>query len=106
MKWYKLNPDHTTEVLPDGEYPLQKEFTAAIKHVGDETIDGQRVSTVFLHLDHNWEPGGPPVLFETMIFGGPYDQEMWRYHTWEEAKVSHDKIIHCLKHGINPNETI
>lgn len=106
MKWYKLNEDHTTEPYPEGEYPLNGEFTSRSKHVGDETIDGQRVSTVFLHLDHNWDPEGQPVLFETMIFGGEYDEEMWRYCTWNEAKEGHDKIVHCLKHGINPNESI
>jgi len=106
MGWYKLNEDHTTEALPKGEYPLNGEFTASSKHVGDETIDGQRVSTVFLHLDHNWDPEGKPVLFETMIFGGEYNEEMWRYCTWDEAKAGHDKVVHCLKHGINPNEAI
>lgn len=106
MKWYTLNPDHTTALLPDGEYPMHKEITGTIKHVGDETIDGQRVSTVFLHLDHNWDPEGQPVLFETMIFGGPYDQEMWRYHTWDEAKASHDNIVHRLKEGLNPHEAL
>lgn len=40
------------------------------------------VSTVFLSLDHNfsrlWGGGGEPIYWESMIFGGPYDQEQWR----------------------------
>lgn len=104
MKWYKLNDDKTVELLSDGRFPTAEE--SKNKRVGDDTIDGQRVSTVFLQLDHNWEPDGKPILFETMIFDGEYDQSMWRYHTWEEAKQGHDKITHCLKHGINPNEAI
>lgn len=101
MNWYKLNDDHSVTKLPHGQYPEGK-----VSHVGDDTIDGQRVSTVFLSLDHNWEPDGEPVLFETMIFGGPYDQDMWRYKSWGEARQAHEIIVHCLKHGINPNEVI
>jgi hypothetical protein len=106
MRWYKLNEDHSVEMLPKGEYPLNSDLRSPIKHIGDETIYDQRVSTVFLHLDHNWDPGGQPVLFETMIFGGEYDQEMWRYCTWEEAKAGHDRIVNCLKEGVTPIETI
>lgn len=47
-----------------------------------------RVSTVFLGIDHNWF-GGPPLLFESMVFGGPLDQEMRRYSTWDEAVAGH-----------------
>ena len=107
MKWYKLNEDHTTEPYPEGEYPLNGEFTSRSKHVGDETINGQRVSTVFLDLDHNFMFEDPrPVLFETMIFDGEYSGEMWRYCTWDEAKEGHDRIVNCLKQGINPTQDI
>ena len=46
------------------------------------------VSTVFLGLDHGY-CGGPPILFETMIFGGPHDQYQERYCTWDEAVRGH-----------------
>lgn len=104
MNWYKINDDKTVELLPPGEFPAEDSYTSVSRRVGDDTVDGQRVSTVFLQLDHNWDPDGKPVLFETMIFGGPQDLDMWRYHTWQEAKEGHDRIVHCLKHGINPNE--
>jgi hypothetical protein len=48
------------------------------------------VSTVFLGLDHNWG-GGPPLLFETMIFGGRHDDYQERYSTWDEAVEGHKK---------------
>jgi hypothetical protein len=105
MKWYKLNEDKTFELVADGIYPSEADLNN--KRVGDDTVDGQRVSTVFLHFDHNWSLDNTnPVLFETMIFGGEYDQDMWRYCSWNEAKEGHDKIVHCLKHGINPNEAL
>lgn len=96
--WYKLNDDKTVEPLPAGTYP-QKDDNF---RVGDDTIDGQRVSTVFLSMDHNMSIDAIPVLFETMIFDGPYDGAMWRYSTWDEAKTGHDYIVNCLKQGIKP----
>jgi hypothetical protein len=48
------------------------------------------VSTVFLGLDHNFSGKGPPILFETMVFGGKFDQEYDRYSTWEAATIGHD----------------
>ncbi len=47
------------------------------------------VSTVFLGLDHNYYPSGPPILFETMVFGGPLDGYQYRYATFEEALQGH-----------------
>jgi hypothetical protein len=51
------------------------------------------ISTVFLGLDHNFSGDGNPVLFETMIFGGERDGEMYRYHTYDEAMTDHQAII-------------
>jgi len=52
-----------------------------------------RVSTVFLGLDHQFGDG-PPLLFQTMIFGGEYDQ--WRYSTWDEAVLGHNAAVSSL----------
>ncbi len=51
-----------------------------------------RVSTVFLGIDHSFT-GGKPVLFETMIFGGEYDGEQWRYTTWDDAEAGHRRAM-------------
>lgn len=67
------------------------------RHVGNTTVGGIRVSTVFLGVDHNFG-GGPPLLFETMIFGGPHDQHQERCSTWEEAEEMHRKA--CAMAGI------
>jgi hypothetical protein len=71
------------------------------RSVGDDTlrrtVDGQpiaiRVSTVFLALDHNHFGDGDPLLFETMVFGGPHDQDQWRYATWDEAERGHSAVL-------------
>jgi len=53
-------------------------------------IDGTKVfvSTVFLGLDHGWGVG-PPVLWETMIFGGPHNDYQRRYTTRDGAEMGH-----------------
>ena len=48
------------------------------------------VSTVFLGLNHQFGDG-PPLLFETMIFGGEHDQYQDRCSTWDEAEAMHTK---------------
>ena len=54
------------------------------------------VSTVFLGLNHRFGPG-PPLLFETLIFGGKRDQAMWRYSTWDEAEAGHAAAVAMLE---------
>lgn len=55
------------------------------------------ISTVFLGLDHNWMPDGPPLLFETMVFGGKLDQECERSSTWEEAETDHRLMVERVR---------
>ncbi len=51
------------------------------------------VSTVFLVLDHSFGDDGPPVLWETMTFGGPEDLECRRYRSREDAVAGHDEEV-------------
>jgi hypothetical protein len=52
--------------------------------------DGVTVCTTFLGMDYQWKDEGPPLLFETMIFGeGHATGEFWRSSTWEEAEKKH-----------------
>ena len=65
-------------------------------HVADETVGNSRVSTVFLAIDHSFGEG-PPILFETMVFGGPLSYEQNRCTTWEEAEVMHAAMCEQVK---------
>jgi hypothetical protein len=47
---------------------------------------------------------GPPVLYETMIFGGPFDNYQWRHHNRHEALAAHDQIVTALQRGDEPPE--
>jgi hypothetical protein len=69
-------------------------FETADRGVATDTLPtGVRVSTVFLGVDHGFSMAQRPVLFETMIFGGPHDQDTWRYATWEEAEKGHRQAV-------------
>jgi ribosomal protein S27AE len=62
-------------------------------HVADETINGVRVSTVFLCIDHNYRDNDTPILWETMIFGGAYDQQCKRCGgSREQAEAMHREM--------------
>ena len=47
----------------------------ANRRVASDQIGGILISTVFLGLDHSFSENGPPLLFETMIFGGHWEEE-------------------------------
>ena len=54
---------------------------------------GISVSTVFLGLDHRWFGDGPPLVFETMVFGGEFDHEQERYGSWAAAEAGHKRWV-------------
>jgi len=60
--------------------------------VKQEDIDKVRISTVFLGIDYSFLFKEPPLLFETMIFGGKLNQKQDRYSTWDEAIEGHEKM--------------
>jgi hypothetical protein len=50
------------------------------------------VSTIFTGLDY--QPfDGPPLVFETIIFGGPHGKQTWRYSNYDEALAGHAKAV-------------
>lgn len=53
---------------------------------------GVDVSTVFLGLDHSFG-GGPPILYETLVFGGPLDGQGQRTCTREQAVERHKQWV-------------
>jgi hypothetical protein len=56
-----------------------------------------QVSTVFLGLDHRYSGEGPPLVFETLVFGGPLDGEIRRCSTWAEAKMQHRTVCGMVR---------
>lgn len=75
-------------------------FETANRHVAQETVGDVRVSTVFLGLNHRIGPG-EPLLFETMVFGGPHDGHQDRCATWEQAEGLHAEAVALARSGLN-----
>lgn len=86
------NPQRTSDILEWGR------FAETDRHVAEDKIGDVRVSTVFLGLDHSYD-GGPPVLWETMIFGGEHDQHQERYTSRKDAEAGHAKAVALVKGG-------
>lgn len=82
--------DRYLELLRDDE-PDRAYSRIALDDVGDV-----RVSTVWLGLDHGWGTERP-VIFETMVFGGPLDEEVVRYSTESEARAGHAAMVQRVK---------
>lgn len=81
------NPKPEPDVRAWGEW-VQK----ADRRIALDKFDGVKVSTVFLGLDHNFG-SGEPLVFETMVFGGPFDEECERYSTREQAIAGHAAMV-------------
>lgn len=95
--------DGKTPVLEPDITKWAKWYEAADRTVAYTVVDTHEVvSTVFLGSDHQWGIG-PPLLFETMVFGGNDDGFMSRYSTWQEAEQGHEAIVNRLVPKSEPN---
>ena len=89
--WYRMEKDGSVNPIQNFEEANKdSERILAKTKVGKD-----EVSTVFLGLDHNFDPNDKPILFETMIF--PKCEYCERYHTFEEAWKGHKRVVAALK---------
>lgn len=68
------------------------------KRVAVDEVGGVTVSTVWLGLNHQWGDG-PPHIFESMVFGGEFDQDCDRYSTEAEALAGHARFVERVRAG-------
>lgn len=71
--------------------------------VAVDHVDDVRVSTI--HLIHGCGlpgPDRPPLIFETMIFGGPHTMWCRRYATEDDARSGHAAVVDALRNGRYP----
>lgn len=97
---YILDENRTPIEEPDiikwGAWMKTSDRTIRKTHVGKVWV-----STVFLGLDHNF-CGGPPLLYETMIFemGDEYQE---RYATEQEAIEGHERALQVARECVRDN---
>lgn len=92
-RWYILNNNNKPIPASITEAADWLEESSDRRTIKRDEIGDILVSTVFLGLDHAWIPGGKPVLWETMIFGGEHDQYQERYTSHEDALEGHKKAL-------------
>ena len=65
----------------------------------DITLD-VRVSTIFTGIDCSHTDmmvlSDAPILFETVVMGGPLNGHIFYAQTWDEAQACHDGVLHAL----------
>ena len=74
---------------------------AAWSETHNRTIDRTEVgevliSTVFRGIDQSIGEG-PPLLFETRIYGGEFDGESQRFATLGDAKRGHHELVDAVR---------
>jgi 20S proteasome alpha/beta subunit len=78
-------------------------FHPLYQQIARTTIGPYTVSTVWLGLDHNWGDG-PPLIFETMIFGSSnLDEDCHRWSTEAQALAGHAELV-TLVYATLPDE--
>jgi len=92
MNFYILDADHHVHRV-SMEVWAKWFGDIATRRVAETGIGDTCVSTVFLGINHRFIGEGPPLLFETMIFGGELDEQMWRYSSWDDAEAGHAAAV-------------
>lgn len=108
LKQYVLDennkPVATSSMAEWGEFFRNTERRTVAKTDG---VNGYDISTVFLGIDHNYSTEGPPILFETMVFGDDGDDVYCvRCSTWEEAEAQHAEAVQLVKNGRIEEESL
>jgi hypothetical protein len=99
-KFYMLDDEHHAvecDVLTWGKF-----FERIENRLVDYTqiTSACEVSTIFLGIDHRMYGEGPPILFETMVFGGSLDENQWRYSSWDDALTGHKSAVRKAREAV------
>ena len=68
------------------------------RRVANTEINGTEISTVFTGIDSTLG-GGPPALWETMIFGGEHESFQERYTSMNAAIAGHATAFALVSRG-------
>lgn len=79
------------------------------KQVAEDFVGDYHISTVFLAINHTWGGKGPPILWETMIFGGEYkngEEYQERYSSHADALEGHGRAIRLARAMLDVKNTL
>jgi len=100
--WYILDENYKPIPASIAEYQTWTEEDPGNKIVKQENIKNVLISTVFLGLDHAYA-SKEPILWETMIFEGKYDQYQKRYKSYEDAVKGHAHALSLVENSTYNN---
>lgn len=101
-----FKPAKNVKYILDGDKPVAEPdlakwavwFQSANRQVGYIEINGSIVSTVFMGLDHGFDDGKQPIVWETMVFGGTFDEHQQRCAgTREQAEAMHESVVKMVR---------
>lgn len=74
----------------------QKLISSPARIIKQETVNNKFISTVHIVFNHNSDPDGLPLIFETMVFPNSEDFEdeyCERYSSLEDALAGHQRAV-------------
>ena len=90
----------------EATFPSDPDEYMRYRRVGQDVLvmDGEpcNVSTVWIGIDMGFMRTGPPIIFETMVFGGPFGDATMRYATEMAAQEGHVRTVADLMAGRTP----
>lgn len=92
---YRLNKDGSVSPCSVEEWAQDFEAERGGKRIRLDDVGRVRVSTIFFGVDTAVD--GPPLVFETMIFGGAHDRWTTKTSTQAEAEQAHATALAMVK---------
>jgi hypothetical protein len=83
-----ITPQQWGVYFQDADYKILKQDTLVLGGPVE-------ISTVWLGIDHNFSELGPPLIFETAVFGE--ESTLYRWATEEEALAEHEKLVEQVR---------
>lgn len=92
LRFFLLNSDHSHKEVTLETY---SSLSRGSVQLADETVEGCRVSTIFLGI-----AAGDMFLYETMVFGPEETmyQHSRKYETYDEAMQGHKETVANVKY--------
>lgn len=93
---YKL--DSEGRPVPCSPQEWSRWYTSTDRKVDRTRVGGSVISTVFMGTNFRVRGSeGPPILYETRVFGGPLEGECVRTPTRAEALTAHHTMVERVR---------
>lgn len=100
--WTPIHFDRVGKPIPLSLWAMliENHLDTVVQQDVIDTDEGEvRISTRWFGIDMGYGfYGVPPLVYETMIFGGKHDQYQERYPTEAAALAGHDQAVALVRH--------